>query len=415
MTPTKQRRRARTPDVASRLLAWYDRERRRLPWRYEPGTTADPYRVWLSEIMLQQTVVKAVIPYFEKITARWPTVRDLAAAPLDDVLAAWAGLGYYSRARNLHACAIAVVREHGGRFPADEQQLRTLPGIGPYTAAAIASIGFGLKATPVDGNVERVVSRLMAISEPLPGSKPLLRAAAVAITPELRAGDFAQAMMDLGATVCTPRSPACTICPILDFCKARALGIAADLPAKAAKAQRPVRRGVAFVVRRSDGAVLLRQRPPKGLLGGMMEVPSSPWEAALDQHAAIAHAPIDAAWTTQNAAVVHVFTHFRLELTVMTAKATKQAKLSAAADATPLQMGAGRRPRCGRASVRHAQDHRSRPRLTACSHAARLRSTGRETACRARTIMLTFSGLKNRSTTETATAASKSLQLKMSM
>jgi A/G-specific adenine glycosylase len=312
------------PPVSALLLAWYDRSRRDLPWRYAPGVKADPYRVWLSEIMLQQTTVKAVAPYFEAFTRRWPTVRDLAAAPLDDLLAAWAGLGYYARARNMHACAGVVAHEHAGRFPADEAALLALPGVGPYTAAAIAAIGHGLKATPVDGNVERVVSRLFAVRAPLPAAKALLREHAQALTPDLRAGDFAQAMMDLGATVCTPKSPSCLICPISDRCAARALDIAADLPAKAAKPERPVRYGIAFVVEREDGAVLLRRRPETGLLGGMTEVPSTDWLSDLPGGNAVRQAePVDADFVELDAAVVHVFTHFRLELRIQRARLTR--------------------------------------------------------------------------------------------
>jgi A/G-specific adenine glycosylase len=313
-------------DTAELLLAWYDRSRRHLPWRYAPGVLADPYRVWLSEIMLQQTTVKAVIPYFEAFTARWPTVDALANAPLDDVLSAWAGLGYYSRARNLHAAAKAVVADFEGVFPANEDSLRTLPGIGPYTAAAIASIGFGLKATPVDGNIERVVARLNAITEPLPAAKPLLRAAAEALTPTKRAGDYAQAMMDLGATVCTPNNPSCLLCPISAGCAARAQNIAADLPRKIAKAERPTRYGVAFVVTRKDGAVLLRQRAATGLLGGMHEVPSTPWaELEPGDNAIRAAAPFDVTYRLCSQRVVHVFTHFRLELRVHVARAPSKA------------------------------------------------------------------------------------------
>ncbi len=306
-----------TASVSKLLLAWYDRSRRELPWRYAPGVPADPYRVWLSEIMLQQTTVKAVVPYFENFTRRWPTVAALATAPLNDVLAAWAGLGYYARARNMHACARVVARDHAGRFPANEAALLELPGVGPYTAAAIVSIGHGLKATPVDGNVERVVSRLFAVREPLPGTKPLVRAYAQTLTPDQRAGDFAQAMMDLGATVCTPKSPSCLICPLAAPCQAKQLGIAADLPIKSAKAERPLRYGIAFVVERDDGAVLLRRRPATGLLGGMIEVPSTEWLAAVPcANAARAAEPVEAPYTDLDVAVVHVFTHFRLELLV---------------------------------------------------------------------------------------------------
>jgi A/G-specific adenine glycosylase len=304
------------------LLAWYDAHRRDLPWRYAPGVTADPYRVWLSEIMLQQTVVKAVIPYFEAFTSRWPTVAHLAAAPLDEVLAAWAGLGYYSRARNLHAAAQAIVREHGGRFPSDEAALRALPGVGPYTAAAIASIGFGLNATPVDGNVERVVARLFAIEDELPSAKALLRRHAEQLTPDRRAGDYAQATMDLGATICTPSSPSCLICPLSAPCLARRRGIAASLPRKAAKAARPTRYGTAFVVTRRDDHVLLRKRPPTGLLGGLYDLPSTDWsDTAPGDNAIAAARPLAARFTRVDTTVVHVFTHFRLELSVEVATA----------------------------------------------------------------------------------------------
>jgi A/G-specific adenine glycosylase len=327
-------RRSKSPaasSIAPALLAWYDRERRHLPWRYPPGAPADPYRVWLSEIMLQQTVAKTVEPYFAAFTTRWPTLAALAAAPLDDVLAAWAGLGYYARARNLHKCAQVVANSHGGTFPADEAALLELPGIGPYTAAAIAAIGFGLKATPVDGNVERVVARLFAIEEPLPASKAAIRTAAETITPAARAGDFAQAMMDLGATICTPRTPSCLVCPLRDDCRATKRGIADRLPAKRAKAERPTRRGTAYLVLRDDGHLLLRRRPDEGLLGGMMEVPSSPWEIDTTNTSGT-YAPVTATWQTLNTQVSHVFTHFRLELSVARATVPTTAKLERAAD-----------------------------------------------------------------------------------
>jgi A/G-specific adenine glycosylase len=307
-------------DVAALLLAWYDREARVLPWRYRPGVIADPYRVWLSEIMLQQTTVKAVIPYFEAFVRRWPTVKKLAAAPIDDLLAAWAGLGYYSRARNLHKCAIAVATEHKGKFPATEAALTSLPGIGPYTAAAMASIAFGQKATVVDGNVERVVSRLFALDTPMPKAKPAIKALAQTLTPDLRAGDFAQAMMDLGATVCSPKRPSCLMCPISAQCHGHALGIAESLPIRLAKAERPVRRAIAFVVLREDGAVLVRKRADAGLLGGMLEVPSTAWNAETpSRKEALAGAPVRADWWMVSGDVVHVFTHFRLEISVMRA------------------------------------------------------------------------------------------------
>jgi A/G-specific adenine glycosylase len=314
---TEQRGRRSKPQATRPLLEWYDQERRDLPWRYGPGEAADPYRVWLSEIMLQQTTVKAVIPYFLGFLARWPSVEALAAASLDDVLAAWAGLGYYSRARNLHACARVVMAEHGGQFPANEEDLRRLPGVGPYTAAAIAAIAFGERTMPVDGNVERVVSRLFAVEKPLPGSKPRLRELAAKMAPIQRAGDFAQAMMDLGARICTPKRPSCLMCPLKGMCRARELDIAEMLPIKAAKAERPVRFGTAFVALREDGNVLLRRRPEAGLLGGMLEVPSTSWgDQACEAELALRAAPLRAEWWPVSGQVSHVFTHFRLELQV---------------------------------------------------------------------------------------------------
>jgi A/G-specific adenine glycosylase len=305
------------PLTVKSLLAWYEAERRDLPWRYGPRKAADPYRVWLSEIMLQQTTVKAVMPYFQKFVARWPNVAALATAPLEEVLQQWAGLGYYSRARNLKACADAVVRDYGGKFPRTEEELLKLPGIGPYTAAAIAAIAFGEKATPVDGNVERVVSRLFAVRQPLPGAKPEIRRLAATLTPQRRAGDFAQAMMDLGAEICTPKRPSCLVCPIQQDCAASAQNLAELLPMRGAKAARPSRFGVAFLVQREDGAVLLRQRPEAGLLGGMLEVPSTPWgEKPPAKTEAMRSAPVTTSWLPVVGTVVHVFTHFRLELVV---------------------------------------------------------------------------------------------------
>jgi len=308
---------------APRLLTWYDRHRRTLPWRAPAGERTEPYLVWLSEIMLQQTTVATVGDYYRRFVERWPTVDALAAAPLDEVLSAWAGLGYYARARNLHACAQAVATGHGGRFPEDEAALRALPGIGPYTAAAIRSIAFDHKASAVDGNVERVISRLYAIDAPLPDAKIEIHARAAELVPEARAGDYAQAMMDLGATVCTPRKPLCVICPLTRNCRALKLGIAETLPRRAPKAEKPTRRGLAFVLARKDGAVLLRKRPTKGLLGGMDEVPSSPWrEGKFVPADALADAPVPARWTLLEGLVRHTFTHFHLELSVARATAT---------------------------------------------------------------------------------------------
>jgi A/G-specific adenine glycosylase len=305
------------------LLGWYDRHRRRLPWRPLPGEPADPYRVWLSEIMLQQTGVKTVGPYFEKFIARWPDVEALGGASLDEVLRMWAGLGYYSRARNLHACAVVVRRDHGGVFPDTEQGLRALPGIGPYTAAAIAAIAFGRRTMPVDGNIERVVSRLFAVEEPLPQAKPLIQELATTLLADSRAGDSAQALMDLGSSVCTPKKPACALCPLNDGCAARARGEQEIFPRKAPKKTGTRRRGAAFVVTRGN-ELLVRTRPEKGLLGGMTEVPTSDWLAAQDDKAALEQAPASkgiARWHRKAGVVTHVFTHFPLELVVYTAKA----------------------------------------------------------------------------------------------
>jgi A/G-specific adenine glycosylase len=303
-------------DIAAPLLAWYDRSHRRLPWRAPPGANAaDPYRVWLSEIMLQQTTVAAVIPYFEHFTARWPTVEALAAAEDGDVLAAWAGLGYYARARNLLACARAVANDHGGHFPSTEEALLSLPGIGAYTAAAITAIAFGERAVVVDGNVERVVARLFAVEEPLPGAKPALRALTDTITPTARAGDFAQAMMDLGATVCRPKSPDCLVCPIIAACDAAQRGIADLLPKKAPKAARPIRYASVYVLR--DGSeILLVRRPPRGLLGGMLGLPMSEITDTPAPEGTHPGAPSLTRWSRGEGRVTHVFTHFELHLTV---------------------------------------------------------------------------------------------------
>lgn len=298
--------------AAGRLLDWYDRSRRRLPWRSDPGFRPDPYHVWLSEIMLQQTTVATVGPYFQRFLEKWPTVEALAEAPLDDVLHAWAGLGYYARARNLHKCARAVASENGGVFPDTEEALLTLPGIGRYTAAAVAAIAFGRRAVVVDGNVERVMARLFRVIEPLPDSKPVLTELADACTPTARAGDYAQSVMDIGATICTPKRPKCTICPIVDLCAGR--DIAETLPARKPKPQKPTRRGVAFWIVRPDGAVLFRRRVESGLLGGMMEPPSSDWVTDGEPDAAPPVAVLDR--VPLIGTVRHTFTHFHLELEV---------------------------------------------------------------------------------------------------
>ncbi len=313
-----------TPDattLSALLLAWYDRERRTLPWRAPPGVAADAYAVWISEVMLQQTTVAAVTPYFQAFLARWPRLQDLAAADLDEVLHAWQGLGYYSRARNLHACARRLVVEYEGRFPAAEDDLRALPGIGAYTAAAIAAIAFGQQAAPVDGNVIRVIARLYALDEPLPRARQRIEALAKALTPARRPGDFAQALMDLGATVCTPRQPRCPACPWHQACAARAQGQAEAFPVRPPATIKPLRLGVAFWLVRSDGAVLLRRRPERGLLGGMMEVPSTPWRTEPWPLAeALALAPVvGVSWQPLPGLVRHTFTHFTLELAVVAA------------------------------------------------------------------------------------------------
>lgn len=313
--------RASTPS-ADRLLAWYDRHRRRMPWRALPGEVADPYRVWLSEVMLQQTTVATVGSYFRRFVERWPTVRHLADAPADEVMSAWAGLGYYARARNLHACAKAVADEHDGVFPDTEAGLRGLPGVGAYTAAAVAAIAFDRKATVVDGNVERVMARLFAVAEPLPAAKPRLRELAASLTPDRRPGDYAQAVMDLGATVCTPRRPACLSCPWSASCRGRIAGIAGELPRKSPKTERPARRGTAFVVLSDRDELLLRLRPPRGMLGGMHEVPATPWDSKTGWSAdPDAHAPVaDVVWIALPGAVRHGFTHYDLELEVLAAR-----------------------------------------------------------------------------------------------
>ncbi len=304
---------------AASLLAWYDRHARRLPWRTGPaerrrGLRPDPYGVWLSEIMLQQTTVAAVGPYFHRFLARWPTVAALAAAAETDVMAAWAGLGYYSRARNLVAAARAVAA--AGRFPETAAGLAALPGIGAYTSAAIASIAFGERVPVVDGNVERVIARAFAVATPLPRAKAEIRDRLAPLVPADRPGEFAEALMDLGATICTPKRPACALCPWREGCRAFAAGAQSAFPVKARKAPRPIRHGTAFVAVRGDGAILLRRRPPKGLLGGMAEVPGGPWGEA--PHAA-PEPPLEAAWRIADRSVTHIFTHFELRLTIMQA------------------------------------------------------------------------------------------------
>ena len=310
---------------AADLLAWYDRHARDMPWRVAPGAraagvTPDPYRVWLSEVMLQQTTVAAVKSYFERFTALWPTVNDLAAAPDAQVMGEWAGLGYYARARNLLKCARVVATDHGGTFPTTRDGLLALPGIGPYTAAAISAIAYDAPEVVVDGNVERVMARLHDIRIPLPAAKPELTEAAARLTPQNRAGDYAQAVMDLGATVCTPKSPACGICPWMNACDARAAGVQAELPYKTPKKPKPTRLGIAYVAQRADGAYLLETRPEKGLLGGMLGWPGSDWNDAPDPAP-----PIPADWHDVGEEARHTFTHFHLRLVIKVAQVPQEA------------------------------------------------------------------------------------------
>ncbi|MTI42915.1 A/G-specific DNA-adenine glycosylase [Roseibium hamelinense] len=324
-----------TSPSSADLLSWYDIHARDLPWRVSPsdrglGVVPDPYAVWLSEIMLQQTTVAAVRDYFVKFLRLWPTVKDLATAPEEDVMKAWAGLGYYSRARNLKKCAETIANAYNGNFPKSMDELLKLPGVGPYTAAAISTIAFDSHAAVVDGNVERVVSRLYAIEQPLPDSKPLIKDRMGSLTPADRPGDFAQAVMDLGATICTPKRPACAICPWMEACEARKNGIAETLPRKAPKKQKPTRYGAAFVAINTDtGAVLLRRRPPRGLLGGMSEVPGTEWSEDFELRDPAAHAPLDGPWHTHTGEVRHTFTHFHLRLTILSAPVSNNAQLPA--------------------------------------------------------------------------------------
>ena len=292
-------------DFALRVLAWYDRAARVLPWRIAPGSdeAPDPYRIWLAEVMLQQTTVAAVAGYFARFTERWPAVADLAAAADADVMAAWAGLGYYARARNLLACARAVVADHGGRFPDNETALRALPGIGDYTAASVAAIAFGRPAVVIDANIERVVARHRLIKTPLPLAKREIRAALAPLVPPDRPGDFAQALMDLGATICTPRSPACAICPLMADCRARGRPDIERLPVKPPKKAKPHRHGLAHWIER-DAQIWLVRRPDKGMLGGMRALPGGDWTDARPTESGIAQ-------------VDHGFTHFDLTLTLV--------------------------------------------------------------------------------------------------
>jgi A/G-specific adenine glycosylase len=344
----------RLPDPAV-LLAWYDRHRRHLPWRAAPGGRAEPYHVWLSEIMLQQTTVKAVGPYYARFLARWPDVTALAKAPLDDVLKAWAGLGYYARARNLHACAQTVVARHGGRFPASEDELRALPGIGAYTAAAVAAIAFDRRAVAIDGNIERVIARLYAIEAALPAAKAEIRRRAAALVPHRRAGDFTQAMMDLGATICAPKKPACSLCPWLRACAAQRRGDAETFPRKPPKVEGRLRHGASFVATRADGRVLVRTRPSKGLLGGMTEVPSTAWAHEFDAARVLDSAPLQAKWRRRPGVVEHGFTHFPLRQVVYVANVPVKTRAPNGMRWVPLaELGAQALPSVMRKVVAHA-------------------------------------------------------------
>ncbi len=310
--------------IAARTLAWFDTHRRTLPWRAAPGERADPYRVWLSEILLQQTTTAGAAPYYREFLRRWPNVAALAAAPLEAVMSAFAGLGYYSRARNLHACARAVVAA-GGQFPSDETGLRALPGIGPYTAAAIAAIAFERSATPIDGNIARIVSRLAGFSAPIASNRAAIEEFARTLTPQARAGDFAQALMDIGATLCRPKNPACLMCPLRPDCRAAASGDPDAYPGRVVKKARPEKVGAAFFAAREDGAFLARRRPPRGLLGATMELPGGPWRVGEILEVTAEDAPFAAAWRRLPGHVDHVFTHFALRLALFSAPVGKLA------------------------------------------------------------------------------------------
>jgi len=319
------KRRMTAPDIAGEILAgevladevlaWWDVHRRELPWRVAAGDRPEPYRVWLSEVLLQQTTAAAAAPYFLKFVRQWPRVDDLAAASLDAVIRAFAGLGYYSRARNLHACAQEVARR-GGAFPRTERELRALPGVGAYTAAAIAAIAFEAKASPVDGNIARILTRLNAIEAPILSARREIAAAAAALTPARRPGDFAQALMDIGATICRPRNPDCSACPLREGCAARRAGEAEAYPRRAIAKPKPIRLGAAFFARRADGAILARRRPPRGLLASTLELPGGPWETEERADIGAGRAPFAAVWRRVPGEVEQAFTHFLLRLTL---------------------------------------------------------------------------------------------------
>ena len=355
MTPSDlSKQKGKTPN-ATQLLVWYDRHRRELPWRAKAGEKPDPYRVWLSEIMLQQTTVQAVASYYARFLARWPKVEALAAAPLDDVLAAWAGLGYYARARNLHAAAKIVAQDLGGRFPETAEGLRKLPGIGVYTSGAIAAIAFDRREAAVDANAERVLARLFAVEEPLPKAKTRLLALCRTLVPEKRAGDFAQAMMDLGSLICTPKHPTCALCPWSSRCEAYRRGIAENLPRKAPKATRPLKRGAAFVARDGAGRVLLVKRAAKGLLGAMLQPPLGPWTDEFPSGTeALLQAPFRAPWRKRMGIVRHGFTHFELEIEVYATDVAAHPKFAGQEARWVGELGAVALPTVMRKIVEHA-------------------------------------------------------------
>lgn len=339
-------------ELRAALLRWYDRARRRLPWRAEPGAPADPYSVLLSEVMLQQTTVATVAERFGTFRARFPSLAALAAAPLDEVLHAWQGLGYYRRARALHALAREIVERRGAELPADPDELAGLPGIGPYTAAAVAAIAFERPVVPVDGNVARVLSRLVALEQPLPAALPDLRQLGASLADGTRPGDFAQALMDLGATLCRPTAPDCAACPWRGACRAHAQGREAGLPVRSPRPVRPLRHATAFLVRRADGAVLLRRRPEQGLLAGLYELPSTPWtgEAPWPTRHALAYAPRARGWRPLPGAVRHLFTHLALEVAVI---AGDRADHAAGLFVTPGALDAVALPTLTRKLLRH--------------------------------------------------------------
>jgi A/G-specific adenine glycosylase len=343
--------------IPAKLLAWYDIHRRILPWRAPAGKPADPYRVWLSEIMLQQTTVQAVGDYYRKFLSLWPDIRALAEAKQDDVLAAWAGLGYYARARNLHAAAKMVANEMDGSFPDTADDLRMLPGVGAYTANAIAAIAYDERRAAMDANAERVIARLFAVKTPLPKAKAELYARAQALVPE-RAGDFAQALMDLGSAICTPKQPKCGNCPLNRACLAREQGIQETLPIKGPRIARPLKRGAAFVVRDRSGAVLLVKRPEKGLLAAMLEPPLGPWGGRFPTpKAAMAQAPFAADWKKRPGLVRHGFTHFELEMEVYAATLAKRPR-SKGRWFAPEELGAAALPTVMRKLIEHGLDMR---------------------------------------------------------